>query len=162
MPWISSEIHYERVNIKKKTIFGWRRKLGYRLTKDLRYKAGDGVFYVLKRGYIWDGPSYPNWLSWIIGDKTTDGALAASAFHDIHNKIPARYVTYNSDKSQKMYYVTMSIKDGAAFYDKLLDEWPDSNQTVKGWQSNTQRFGLIVFQPIYRLLNDNEDWLLDE
>jgi predicted MPP superfamily phosphohydrolase len=160
--WISSEIHYERVKIKKKTRFGYRRKLGYRLTKPLRYKYKEGVFIILNIGYLWDGPSYMKWLEWLVGKKSSDGALAASAMHDIHDKLPVQYVVKNVDGSRSIRYLKLSIKDGAKFYNKLLDEWPDEDKTVKDWQSNIQEIGLIIFQPFYRLINESTDWELDE
>jgi hypothetical protein len=161
MSWISSEIHYERVKIKKKTWFGYRRKLGYRLTKPLRYKYREGMFIVLTVGYIWDGPSYSKWVEWVVGKRSKAGSLAASAMHDTHVKLPIRYVARKIDDSKTMRYVNLSIEDGARFYNKLLDEWPNKDETVKNWQSNIQEFALLVFQPLYRLFNNNP-WELDK
>ena len=158
MPWISSEIHYKRVDIYKETIFGRRVKLGYELTKPLRYKYKEGVFFVLDTGYIWDGSSYPKWIQWLVGKISKAGSLAASALHDVHDKIPTRYVSKNTDGEKTMGYTEMSIPDGAKFYSKLLIEWPDKDDTVTREQSFLQLCGLLIFQPIYSILNQKSDW----
>ena len=159
--WISSEIHYERVKIRKKTWFGYRRKLGYRLTKPLRYKWKDGVFFVLGEDYIWDGPSYFKILGWLVGRKTSEGSLASSAMHDTADKIPTRYVFESGGKKQ-MGHTNFNISDGAKLYAKMLREWPDPLETVTDEQSKRQKIGLIIFQPFYSFMNQSNDWELDQ
>lgn len=155
--WLSSEINYKRVRIYKNTIFGKREKLGYELTKPLRYKYKKDVFFVLYIGYVWDGPSYMKWLEWLVGNKNGDGSLAASAFHDIHDKIPTRYVTKKNDKKQ-MGYTVFNIKKGAKFYQKLLNEWPNKKETTTKFQAKIQRIGLIIFQPFYSIFSNESEW----
>jgi hypothetical protein len=155
--WLSSEIFYKRVPIYKKTLFGKRKKLGFELSKPLRWKVRDGLFYVLPTGYIWDGPSYMKWMEWVVGRRNSNAALAASAFHDVHSKIPARY----SDKNE-MHHIFFNIRDGAELYQRMLDAWPDDRERLKPWQAKIQRVGLVIFQPIYKLLNSETDWLHDK
>ena len=160
--WLSSNIFYERVKIKKKTWFGHRRKLGYRLTKQLRYKHKPGVFFVLDVGYVWDGPSYFKWLEWLVGKRNHDGSLAASAMHDVAHKLPTRYVRKDAHGKKEMAYTSYNIRDGAELYRKMLNEWPDRKDTVNKFQSKMQKVGLIVFQPFYSMMNQHNDWELDD
>jgi hypothetical protein len=159
--WLSSNIFYERVKIKKKTWFGYRRKLGYRLTKPLRYKYKEGVFFVLETGYLWDGPSYLSWIEWLVGKRNHDGSLAASAMHDVHNRIPTRYVTKDAQGQKEIAYTKYNILDGAELYRKMLNEWPDRKETVSETQSKMQKIGLVLFQPFYSLVNQHNEWEID-
>lgn len=156
--WISSEIHYEKVKVRKKTIFGWRTKNGYRLTKDLRWKAKDGVFYILKAGYVWDGASYPKWIQFIAGKRNLPSVMAASAFHDTAHSIPARYTIHNPDGTRAIGHVKFNISDAATLYNHMLEAWANKDETVSNTQSNIQRYTLVILQPIYNLFKTKSGW----
>ena len=163
MGWLSSEIYYKRVKIYKNTLFGKKVKIGYQLTKPLRYKYKEDIFFILNTDYVWDGPSYPNIIQFLVGKKTLQGVLAASALHDTYQRIPTRYVSKDpNSNSKKLRYTKMSIPKSAQFYKHLLDNWPNKEQTTSNLQSTIKMYFLKLLHPFYNLIFTNDNWKLLE
>jgi len=151
--WVSNKIFYNRIKIYKKNLFGKTIKKGYILTKPLRYKWSKDIFLVLPKGYVWDGPSYMAWLGPLVGKKDMEALLAASAFHDTADKIPARLISLG-----KITHINLNIKKGAKLYRKMMLQWLNEDEKPKRWQSKLQYYGLLIFQPIYNIFNKNNNW----
>ena len=147
--WLS-DLEYREVEVYKDTIFGRQIKKGYELTSPLIWQFKENINFYLDVGYVWDGPSYSKILEWLIGKRKWKSLLAASAMHDIMDKMPVRYgETQNKTTS-------FNITEGAKLYRKMIDSWPDTK--VKGWQSRIQQIFLVGFQWVYRLTSKKSDW----
>ena len=137
--------------------------MGYQLTKPLRFKYKEGIFFVLNEGYVWDGASYPNILKFLIGDKKLESVLAGSALHDARKKIPTRYIgkDFNSGV-RKIKYTNMSMSDGARFYKKTIDIWPIKEEKINSFQSTIQMVFLKLLHPLYLFFSTDSDWTIHE
>ena len=154
--WLSNQIHYRRVKLKYKGLFGWQEVNGYQLTKPLRYKHGD-YFLVLNEGYFWNGPSYPNWMEWLVGKRESDGNLASSAMHDVFRSIPARYVG-EEDGERKMFHVKLNIKDGAKLYREMLVSWKGETSTPK--QARLKELAIKYLLPVINIFSGKVEFEL--
>jgi len=150
--WLTEDIRYKRVKVYKDTFFGRIVKNGYELTDRLEYAKNNGILF-LDKGYVWDGPSFPKFLEFIIGKRNFDSLLAASAFHDTADAIP----TIKKDHSVGYYYKTVfDIRESAWLYREMIRGWKDNK--ITDIQSQLQYIGLLAFHYIYRLLSSQSNW----
>jgi hypothetical protein len=181
--WISLDFDAKPCKIKR----GWRKKNGWELKSYLVYYDGSKFMWVAPPGYLWDGPSYPSdkspfgkILKKLVGDRKSKGLLASSAHHDqmrtngsmlMYTCEPAnvdlwREELKNSNKKIKKFLsnqpidkVTLNIRKAAILYWCMLVQWPNENESVGFVKAFRQYLGLILFQPLYRLITPtNEPW----
>ena len=177
--WLTG-LHYKRVRVWRKGLFGRREKDGYELTRPLLYIDYKGRLWVFMPGYVWDGPSYPSFLSWLIGDPNLEALLAASALHDamgpdtliFHfkpNEIETiRSITsHNSaDLVRNMLHdlkgerINVSIVEGARIYSHAKRDWPNRDESIGYIKRRMQTVGLLMFQRKFRLISGgkHEQW----
>jgi hypothetical protein len=153
--WETTELKYNTCKVYKDTIFGKRIKNGYILTEPLIYKHKEGVYFYLEEGFVWDGPSYPNFLSILVGERNTEALLAASAMHDSMKSIPTVNTIRNKTKFRKI-----NIKRGAKIYRRMIRLWPDKKNKINKFQRKLQYLGLILFQRWYSVFSSNSEWKL--
>ena len=186
-PYIKYEpCKIRRVGAKRKWfIFSPPTKDGFELKDNLAYWDGD-IMWVLHPGYLWDGSSYPSsktvlgkLLRQLVGNRMKFGLLASSAQHDqmyirsrelkmfycSKEELPewelaikeSRFEDFIKDKPKKPVYLT--IRTAATKYRKMILAWPESNQSIAKRKARRQYVGLLLFQPIYKLINPtNVPW----
>ena len=152
MPWITQDLLYKHVKVYKKTWFGNQIKNGYELTSPLVYKLENNLFF-LDVGYVWDGPSYPNFLEWLVGERSAEALLAASAMHDTMDRLPVMYASMG-----EIHFTNFNIKDGAKLYKEMITQWPENKDKPSNDQTKLQYIGLIIFQGIYALTTSCSNW----
>ena len=144
--WITKKLNYRRCKIYKDTLFGKTIKNGYILDSPLIYKYKDNIYFILDTNYVWDGPSYPKFIQWIVGKKSTEALLASSAMHDSMYQLPVHNNSY-----ERVRYRTLKIKRGAKMYKRMISKWPNSEDKPNLLQRNIQFLGLIIFQNFYHI-----------
>lgn len=122
---------------------------GWMLTADLVYQDSRGRLHVLEAGYVWDGPSYPDWLRRIAGERSRPSLLAASAFHDAFG---ADYkVLYQSHGWHTPQLYDPGIFVGALLYAEMIRSYPST--TIGMAKRTRQVIGLLLGQRWFRLLS---------
>lgn len=149
MKWISTSIKYKRVRVYKNSYWGKTENWGYELIEPLIFELQPKVWFYLPVGYVWNGPSFPSFLEWILGKRNTESLLAASAMHDIFHSIPVKY-------GDTMRNTTFNIKDGAKMYRKMIELWP--NNTIKSFSRRAQYYAILYFQGILRFFSGVSNW----
>lgn len=182
--WITT-LKIKEVRIRKSR--GWYRKIkdGFELQDYLIYWDGE-FMWVAPPGYLWDGSSYPSSKSWIgrilrklVGNRKKPGLLAASAQHDqmrIKSKELFMYYCHKEDvqqwqdaltqdnfdeflKRQPMKNAYLTIRHAAALYCEMIVQWPEIEQTTSWIKAFKQYIGLLIFQPLQRLIiQQNVPW----
>lgn len=138
-------------------IFGERRRKGWELTADLAYLDYKGRFWLLEPGYVWDGPSYPDFLEWFVGKRNKEALLAASAFHDIMGPETSVFLPTERGHGITPKTVSISILEAAKLYRHMKRDWPDAEERAGVFSRIKQSIGLILFQRFFRLLNGGGD-----
>jgi hypothetical protein len=180
-----SEFAWERTRVGKVGNNGriYAQRDGYRLTKDLFYLDRYGRIHFLAKGYVWDGPSYPNFLQRLLGRREKEALLIASAFHDafsnnyrllIWGEKAAHYLTAIKQSAQfqedfeailKRQFLTdyievkITISHGARLYNHIKADHPERGETISGRRRFRQHLGLLLFQRSARLLTGSGDWV---
>lgn len=137
---------------------------------------------MLKKGYVWDGPSYPDWAERIIGRREKEALLLASALHDAFGPsykllifgedaehIISGFGSIMSNEEVQSFLieqwgvdglkVPISIIHGATIYRHVKADHPDPEQTI-GWRKRwKQNLGLLMFQRVGRLFSGTADWV---
>lgn len=151
--WVTKNINCKRCMVYKDTFFGRKVKKGWGLLSPLKYVHGTTT-YILDKGYVWDGPSYPQFLEFFVGRKNKDALLAASAMHD------ALTVKIKIKKFGRIHplYVRRSIRESALIYRHMIRDWPDDDERISKLKKIKQYFGLLVFQPIYSIFTSRKLW----
>ena len=150
--WLTKDIKYKRTKIYKETFFGKQIKNGFELLAPLEYKHGEDIMY-LSREYVFDGPSFPKQLEWLVGKRNLKCLLAASAFHDTADNIS---VIRKSKDFGYYHSVSLDIRKAAWLYRKMIRDWPDAK--VGKFQSQLQYIGLIIFHWFYRKITGGKVW----
>lgn len=148
--WLTQDIEYKKVKIFKKTKWGRREKWGYELLRPISFEY-KGEILTLEAGYVWDGPSFPKFLSFLIGNIATPSLLAASALHDAVREPSAED---NELKGGNTFFYT--IPKAATMYREAIRAWPE--REVEDWQAQTQYIGLLIFHPVQTFFAGNHKW----
>lgn len=184
--WLTTELYAEECLVRKKNRFGRysRPKKGWQLLDYLIYRDENDIMWVAGPGYVWDGSSYPSaktrfgrFLNRMVGRRTKEGLLAASAHHDqmlirsndmfmykldnnieewesaIEDEMLPEFLTY-----QPMVHLNLSYSQAARIYKRMILDWPDGDETIKFRKALKQYIGLIIFQPFYSFFTGDGVW----
>jgi hypothetical protein len=151
--WISSRLFYRPCKVYKDTFFGKSIKDGYILDSQLIFSYEDDIIFTLPVGYVWDGPSYPNWLENIVGERNAEAMLAASAMHDSMDEMP-----YSHNLCDRLHIKHFKIKKGAKLYRDMIKLWPNSREKPTKLQRKIQYVGLTMLQRVYTLFSSKSGW----
>jgi hypothetical protein len=180
-----SEFAWERTRVGKVGNNGriYAQRDGYRLTKDLFYLDRYGRIHFLAKGYVWDGPSYPNFLQWLLGRREKEALLIASAFHDAFSdhypllfwgERAAHYISaikasaYLSADFKAILHrqwmqdaepVKITIAHGARLYNQMKADHPEPGETISKRRRLRQHLGLLIFQRSARLFTGTGNWI---
>jgi hypothetical protein len=150
--WLT-DLHYRRTMVITKTWYGkLKKKLGYELIRPLTFKDRTGRVFHLETGYVWDGVTAPDWLSWLIGDLESPPALAASAIHDTFRGtalITREHMLEIHETPYRM--VEISYAEGGRIYSAAY-------QAAGGnkWTARFTSIGIALLQPVLGLIS--EQW----
>jgi len=184
--WLTPELNAKPCMVRKRNRFGRysQPKQGWELLDYLIYCDEDNIVWVASPGYVWDGSSYPSdesrfgrFLGRLVGKRSKEALLAASAHHDqMLIKSPDMFM-YKLDNNlnnwklaiennslsdflinQPMVHLNISYRRGARLYKHMILDWPDRDESVKFRKALKQYIGLIIFQPWYSLFTGDIVW----
>jgi hypothetical protein len=145
--WVTRKLNYKKCKIEKNILWFNFTASGYELLDDLVYEYSNDFYFILERGYVWDGASFPKVIQFAVGKRNSEALLAASAMHDSMENL----LVYDKRIDLRR-YEDVSIICGANIYRRMIRQWENDDDKPNKLQRYIQLVGLIIFQPIYKKL----------